>query len=224
MVATLQAKPAVPAASEEPLVTQAEIDEYGSEFMNIVERKVLETVRPIARKYESDIRTLEARLGGDARQQLITNMNKELPDWTQINNRPEFLEWLALPDPYTGVIRHEQLKRVFELNQFPQVLAFFKGFLSEAALDPAATPRDPSAPATPGAQPAEKVPLASLAAPGRAKSAASNAPAEKPVITTDDITKFYADVLRGKYRGREAEQRQYEQELNLAQRDGRVIG
>ena len=78
------------------------------------------------------------------------------------------------------------------------MLAFFNGFLAqEAALAPA-IPGVP-APAADG-----KIPLDTLAAPGRAKTAAANAPVEKPSFTTAQIAQFYADSSRGKYRGREA--------------------
>jgi len=96
------------------------------------------------------------------------------------------------------------------------VLAFFNGFLAqEAALAPAPTV-DP-APAADG-----KIPLSDLAAPGRAKTSAANAPVEKPTFTTAQIAQFYADSARGKYRGREAEYNRTEAQIFEAQREGRV--
>jgi hypothetical protein len=90
-----------------------------------------------------------------------------------------FHDWLKLPDSFTGAIRHKLLTAAYEQNQTPQVLAFFNGFLAqEAALAPV-TPGAP-APAADG-----KIPLDTLAAPGRAKTAAANAPVEKPTFTTD---------------------------------------
>jgi hypothetical protein len=100
------------------------------------------------------------------------------------------------------------------------VLNFFKGFVSELAAEdpdqniPTVVPPAP-APARPS--------LETLAAPGRARTSAQpNAPTEKQIITTADIDAFYDAVRRGMYRGREAEQAQLEQELFLAQREGRV--
>jgi hypothetical protein len=61
-----------------------------------------------------------------------------------------------------------------------------------------------------------------LAAPGRAKSAAAAAPAEKPFFTSAQITRFYADVNSGKYRGREADKAKLEAQIFDAQREGRI--
>jgi hypothetical protein len=64
--------------------------------------------------------------------------------------------------------------------------------------------------------------LANLASPGRAHSAGGS-PAEKPVYTTAEITKFYTDVASGKWRGREQHQAAIDADIILAQREGRII-
>jgi len=97
-------------------------------------------------------------------------------------------------------------------------LAFFRSFLSqEAALDPAVSAQ-PDTGATP-----DKIPLADLAAPGRAKTAAaSTTPVEKPFFTQAQIAQFYAASAAGKYRGREEEKNRIEQAIFAAQREGRI--
>ena len=74
----------------------------------------------------------------------------------------------------------------------------------------------------PAQPPAGKVPLEAFAAPGRAKTAAATAPAEKPIITRAQIATFYADKAAGKYRGKEAEADRLERMIFEAQRDGRI--
>lgn len=64
--------------------------------------------------------------------------------------------------------------------------------------------------------------LASLAAPGRAHSAGGQ-PAEKPVYTAAEITKFYTDVAAGRWRGREQQQSAIDQDIMMAQREGRIL-
>jgi len=70
------------------------------------------------------------------------------------------------------------------------------------------------------------VDLGTLAAPGRAKPASgdSQVPADKPFITRAQISKFYDDKRRGFYAGREAQAAQFEADLTVAQREGRVRG
>ena len=130
---------------------------------------------------------------------------------------PEFIEWLSLPDPYSGDIRHNMLKAAWERRDVPRVAAFFKGFLAEEAA------YRPASQETPAGRPAGKVSLESFAAPGRAKTAAAtSAPAEKPLITSAQISKFYADCDAGRYDGREEEKARFEKSIFEAQREGRI--
>ena len=64
--------------------------------------------------------------------------------------------------------------------------------------------------------------LADIAAPGRAHSAAGT-PAEKPVYSPQDITRFYTDVAAGRWRGREAQAQAIEADIMIAQREGRIL-
>jgi hypothetical protein len=110
------------------------------------------------------------------------------------------------------------LKAAYTQGNAHRVVAFFNGFLAEeAAVAPAK--------AEPGrrTEKVAKVPLETLAAPGRAKAAAAtSAPAEKPIITRAQITQFYADVAAGRYRGRDEERRKQEEAIFAAQSDGRI--
>jgi hypothetical protein len=114
------------------------------------------------------------------------------------------------------------------------VIAFFQAFLAEeAALHPPGgngqvrtVPRtvvgDTSILPPPAAPTAPTLDLATLASPGRAHSA-GGAPAEKPVYTTAEITRFYTDVASGKWRGREQQQAAIDADIILAQRENRII-
>jgi hypothetical protein len=211
----------------ERLITAEEENDYGAEFLSVVGKKAREELLPIVRGYEDKISRLEAQLKGvnghfaqSAKQKMLSDLDERISNWRDVNKQPEFLEWLELPDLYSGAIRHELLKAAYERNNAPQVAAFFNGFLAEeAAMRPAG-----SAEATNGApRRAPAVDPASLAAPGRAKSAASaSAPAEKPFFTGAEIAKFYADVASGKFRGNEAEKDRIEAQIFDATRNKRV--
>lgn len=225
-LASVQAQPQPQSSSEmkvERLITPEEEADYGPEFLAVVGKKAQEALMPTIKKYEDEIAGLRAQLKGvgsyvaqDAQTRMTDTLDRDVPSWRDQNVNPEFLQWLALPDPYSGDIRHNMLKAAWERHDGPRVAAFFKGFLAEeAAYRPAGSDQ-------PAAQ-AGKVSLESLAAPGRAKTAAaSNAPAEKPVITTAQISQFYADVASGRYNGRDEEKARFEKSIFEAQREGRV--
>lgn len=228
IIATMQASQ--PAASDkkeeaiERLITPEEENDYGPEFLKVVGKKAKEELLPVINKYEAKIAELEARLQGvngyvanDARQRMLDNLDEKVPNWREINKDENFLNWLQLPDLYSGAIRHELLKAAFERNDTPRVQAFFSGFLAEeAALAPAGGETGRS-------EPPAKMSLENLAAPGRAKSAAAtSAPAEKPIFTRAQIAKFYADATAGKFKGREAERDRLEAQIFSAEREGRI--
>lgn len=220
-----QSAPPVEIASDEPEVelTSEELYDYGDEFLSVVGKKARAEVRPLLKAYEQKIASLEARLAGvgdyvqqDSFSRMQSALDNSVPDWRKQNENPEFLAWLALPDPYSGDIRHNMLKAAWERRDAPRVAAFFKGFLAEEAATSPASP----APAPEAGKPS----LEKFAAPGRAKTAASDssAPAEKPIITTAQIAKFYADVAAGRYRGREEAKDKFDRAIFEAQREGRI--
>lgn len=220
---SVAAPPAPPPAELTPqsLLTPQEIADYGPEFIDLVGRKAREVAGAEVAQLKAQIEQLTrgvqasaAQSHQSARETLFATLDRELPEWRTQNTQPEFLDWLGLPDMFSGAIRGDLLKTAFEQNNAPRVLAFFKGFLTEEA---ATTPATPTPPVPPN-----KVPLETFAAPGRAKSAAAAAPAEKPIITRAQVTQFYLDAAAGKYRGREALKAQLEAEIFAATNEGRL--
>jgi hypothetical protein len=188
-----------------------------------------EQIASLKADYEMKFGRLEQQVKGvngfvhqNVRDSLETTMDRDVPNWRDINYQPEFLDWLKLPDPYSGGIRMNMLKAAYDQNDTARVRAFFKGFLAEEA---ATTPAgyQPDRNPQPAAGGTGKIPLESLAAPGRAKSAAANgAPTEKPVFTRAQITQFYLDKTNGRFRGRETEATRIEQQIFEAQNEGRI--
>lgn len=230
LIATLQAAPA-PAPTElnaKSLLTPEQVAEYGSEFLDVVGKKAVEQLNPEVAALRAEIAALkqnQTRLDttrtADNRIRMHAELNTTIPDWKTINDEPNFINWLALPDTYSGAIRHELLKAAYERCDTPRVIAFFKGFLAEEA---ATAPRESGPDLTiPAPAPVSKVPLETFAAPGRAKStAAREAPVEKPTFTHAQISSFYADSIAGKYRGNEAEKARIEAAIFEATREGRI--
>lgn len=227
LISTLQAQPQTVQSSElkaERLITPEEEADYGPDFLQVVGKKAKEELLPELRKAYDKIAGLEAQLNGvgnyvqqDAQGRMMEALDRDVSGWREQNVNPEFLQWLALPDPYSGDIRHNMLKVAWERHDAPRVAAFFKGFLAEEAAY-----RGPASSEAP-AKAAGKPSLETFAAPGRAKTAAaSNAPAEKPIITSAQISRFYADCAAGRYNGRDEEKLKFEKAIFEAQRDGRI--
>ncbi len=207
-------------------LTEDERNDYGDDFLKVVSKRVRQELAPIVKNYEAQISSLQSRVDGvtttvkeTSTAKMLNQMDQILPEWREINTDLAFSDWLALPDAYSGAIRHDMLKAAYAQGNASRVLAFFNGFLAEeAAVAPVRAEPDPSTTTV------AKVPLRDLAAPGRAKTAASatQAPAEKPIFTRAQITAFYADCANGAYRGREVEKDKLEGQIFAAQREGRI--
>jgi len=228
LMATMQ-RPAETPSELRPqsLLTAEERTEYGDEFLGVVARRAKEELSPEVAALRAKLTNLEKQLATTAEQnttrarfELEATLDTRVPHWRDINVLPEFHSWLALPDMYSGAIRHDLLRQAYAQNNSPRVISFFKGFLDQEA---ASVPQGFGLHSADGLQTNGKVSLEQFAAPGRAKtSAASTAPAEKPIITRAQISQFYAQSASGHYRGREAEKAQLEAMIFDAEREGRI--
>ena len=212
------------------LVTPEEEEEYGSGFLDVVARKAREEIAAEMFKVQRRLNDIDKSVGSvatataqTARQKMQGELDAALPQWRDINYDDRFVSWLALPDPFSGSIRHDLLKAAYAGNMTQRVLNFFKAFVAEEAAGSPPASGNGTQPAPNGGTPPAKVTLESLAAPGRASPAAAPVPAEKPIITTKQITQFYADVAAGKYRGREAEKLENDAAIILAANEGRIV-
>lgn len=214
-------------------ITKKDVEDFGEDFLSAARRAAraelsseLDTTRQQLDSAVKRIEQLTGQVEGtartvvlDARQRMQGDLTQAVPNWKDINHDPKFLDWLSLTDTYSNAVRHQLLKAAYDANDTSRVLAFFQGFLAEEA---AKVPQSEAA-LTPPADPASgKVPLETFAAPGRAKSAAPQGPAEKPIFTPRQVSQFYTDVAAGKYRGRDEEKDRQEQAIVLAGREGRI--
>jgi len=219
----------------ETLLTPQEIEDYGQEFVDVSRRIAREVAAPL----EAEIRNLRAGLGSvqqETGNSFMTRMDQSLgqlvgPQWQQLNRDERFVAWTKLPDVFSGAIRGSLMQEAWNAGDARRVAAFFQAYLAEeAAVDPQRAngqARPPQfnrtvSPVTPPTEQAPQLALEDLAAPGRAHSAGSN-PAEKPVYTSADLTRFWTDVAHGKWRGREQQQAAVEADIMQAQKEGRII-
>ena len=174
LIASMQ-RPAETPAELRPqsLLTPEEVSEYGQEFLGVVARRAKEELNPEVNALRQKLTSLEKQLATTAEQnttrerfQMEALLDQRLPQWRDINYMEEFKQWLALPDTYSGAIRHELLKTAYAQNNTPRVLAFFKGFLDQEA---AFVPRGGEPHQVAELQNGGKVPLESFARTGQSQ-------------------------------------------------------
>lgn len=219
------ARPAPEQQKIEPKVelTPEELEEYGPEFADLLNRVAKQSVSA----YEDKIAKLEERLAQvdttiatNTQRSMIARLDQQMPDWRQINIDPEFIAWVEERDVFSGQVRKDMLNSAYRSNDADRVLAFFKGFQKEKAAIAPQPKEDPLVPDTSGK---ERVTLESLAAPAKAKPAAVKQTAAQPeTVTRAQIAEFYSLHRKGKLTPD-----QYatgEKRIAKALAEGRVIG
>jgi hypothetical protein len=220
------------------LISDTERQEYGTEVLDIMGRRTMEIVGPEIARLTNAVQQLmqenaqlKQTVGGvrtvvtqDATGRFYDTLDRELPDWEVTNHDKEFVGWLENVDPFSGRVRKDLLAEAHRNNEASRVLNIIKGYRQErAAVNPAGN-LQPAMGNGNGADrsPSPQFELQSLAAPGRAKSGQPVTPPDQPFYTRNDITRFYADVTRGVYTGRDADKAALEAQLFQAAREGRI--
>ena len=145
-------------------------------------------------------------------------VNRDLPDWQETRNDPDFAVWLGEVDPYTGITRGELTQDAIQKNDAYRVINIYKGFRAskEANIQyQSASPNDH--------KPVN--PAAALAAPpsgSRSAPALTTQNKETP-ITSAYIQQFYNDAAKGKYRSNDKEFNIIEKRINKAVAEGKVL-
>jgi len=215
-------------------LSQEEIDAFGPELVDIIRRAARAEAEVLVRQGLGTVAQRVDQMGADADAQklqgMIDFMIDHVPNFVQLNNDPTLLAWLALPDPVSGANRQQLLSQAWERREPSRVLAIFNSYLAsgDASQRPQGGQPPPVVPAVVPTTPApsQRIPLVTLAAPGRAATAAPTVggPVEqKSTWTKAQIAQFYAQANRGYYRGKQAEKDAIEADLFSAQLEGRVI-
>lgn len=215
--------------------TPAEIvEEYGEDFARVMRRLARLEVSPEVQAEINTLRQQMAQLQGGqqqtqgemARSHLEAGLSSD-PEigahWRQLNNDQDFIAWLGDIDPFAGVPRMELLHDAARRTDIGRTAQFFRAYLREHTA-PQAYAGAAQTPALSNGQDAGRPSLESLAAPGRARSRPQQGGAsEKRIWSPADIESFNRDVIRGRYKGREAEQLRIEADIVSAGLENRYV-
>jgi hypothetical protein len=177
-------------------LTNEDVQNFGSEMIDFATRAAHHAVGPELQRLHEENQELQDQLNSTAKMAIDQVLDREVPNWRQINADERFHSWLLMPEPYSGIIRDRLLKDAAAAANAQRVASFFKGFLREqgAAGQSSASP-----------------------APQRSRRAASG----KPLYTRDQITQMWARRRKGEIN--DADWARWEHELIAAGREGRVI-
>jgi hypothetical protein len=117
-------------------------------------------------------------------------------------------------DPFTGVTRQTILEDAQKNLDVRRISKFFTAWLEMNGQANAAQDTQRKSPASE---------LEKQVTPGRSRSASAPSGTNAKSYSPTDIQKFFEDVRKGKYKGKEAERDRLERDIFAAQKDGRII-
>jgi hypothetical protein len=102
--------PAAPAAAAAPqqrprAVTDADVQTYGAELIDFVQRAAKDAVAPEVEQVRSQVRQTQQRVTQTSQQAMYASLDEGLPEWRSVNINPRFKVWCGLRDVYSGAVR-----------------------------------------------------------------------------------------------------------------------
>jgi hypothetical protein len=211
------------------LVTEQDISDYGDsiDVMRRVSKEEVSSLLGRISAIEEALRGVQSnvvpQVNAVAQRQLATaeqlfwrGLGDAVPNWREINENADFQTWLLQTDPLTGITRQTYLEDAQRNYDVERVSNFFRTWLQNNSGQAVAQPS-----VSPNAS--VRTELERQVAPGRSKSS-GQAPTQNQarIWTRPDISKFYDDVRRGNYVGREQERDRIERDIFVAQTEGRI--
>ena len=187
-------------------LTWQEEQNYGPEFVEIMRKVAAETAQPLNQEIQN-LRQAMSYVQQETGSSFLERMNRELTalvgDWQALNRHGPFIAWSQLPDVFSGELRKTLMQRAWDSGDPHRVAEFFRAW--------AALP-DSRPPPAGGASYSPYLP--------------SGTPQRREAnhYTPDQISRFYRDVVAGRWKNREAERAALDRDIQIAGREGKVIG
>ena len=213
------------AIAAEVEIRQEEREEFGDDLLDLVGRRAMQVTLPELRRIEARIEEIARGLVGvnssvqvSEHEKFLQALDNAHKGWRKLNTDEGFLAWLEMPDGLSGVARKHLLEDAVGQRSVDRSLRFFTSYEAEHGIAP--SPRRPAQQASA----AQDTALEAMAAPGQGRPVTAPAPTTTAdVWTRSDISRFYADVRKGAFKGREAERDRIEQAIIQAAAQNRVV-
>ena len=210
-------------APETKYVSEQDVEEYG-DSIDVMRRVSREELVPVAQRLaqiEAALNNIQSSVvpqvnsvmqhqQASSEQMFWSQLSSAVPNWRDVNSDPDFQAWLLQIDSMTGITRQTYLEDAQRALDPHRVAAFFRTWLDSNQAPVAQTT---------GSANSE---LEKQVSPGRSKNTGGKQSNQAKVYTPDDIRKFFSDVQKGKYKGREKERDKIERDIFAAQRENRI--
>jgi hypothetical protein len=204
-------------------LTDEEREEYG-ESIDVMRKVTQEVVTPYQQEIERlnqmlaqmqgsvvpRVEQLSQQQAHSAEQQFWSSLANEVPNWKEINDSQDFQTWLLETDPLSGMARQAYLEDAQRRLDSHRVAGFFQAWQNASG--------HTAQPTRSAASELEK-----QVTPGRTRSSPAPRGDQQKTYKTSDVAKFYDNVRKGAFKGREEERGRLERDIFAAQAEGRIV-
>src|SRR5262245_64549504 len=113
-------------------LTQEDLNNFGGELIDVVQRGARQAMAPVVDRLEQENEQLRNHVAQQIQRDLHSQVEREVPNWQQVNSDPRWLAWLNSPDSYSGHLRQHLLNDAVAKGDAGRVISIFRGFLKEA--------------------------------------------------------------------------------------------
>ena len=198
------------------LVTSAEVEEYGEEFLDVVKRTAKEEMSSTMTHLNNENQHLRGRIQSlddesqtNKEEAFYEYLDANVDNWRDINQDASFVEWLDAADEFSGSTRKDLIGNAYSQLNAQRVASFFSAYGKGT----------PVANTTEEAQPT----LKDFVAPSNTAQAPTPTEGQLVVYSESEIKKFYDDSRKGLYANRKEEYAKVEADINRAIKEGRVL-
>lgn len=180
----------------------------GEDLVDFTGRAARGEAEAATKPLESKITSIEQELNTIKHSSFMTAMDSiAMKDWRTINTSKEFIDWLDQKDPMSGRKRFDILQDACAVFDAPRASSFFEQFAKETG--------------RPTAKPSDGLQGKAKPAPNAGGAGAPPPAGPTKVWTEAEVTKFYTDAARGKYRTNPEVKSRIEAEITRAIKEGR---
>lgn len=190
--------------------TPEALDKYGADTFEAVikaakqvaESKIPDLDAEIDRRlkpHQEELEREKAQIRERQKEIFWSTLEERVPEWSQINEDPRFLEWLSQEDDFSGVQRQDLLSDAQSKLDTNRVVKMFKTFQQSL----------------PAPQPAPRPSVVPESIPANPSTTAS-----APVVTASDVREFYKNKALGRYKNNPQAVIEFENKLKAAMTAG----
>lgn len=207
--------PKVEPAPAQERITKADREAFGDDLVDMVQRAAAEIAEKSTQSLEAQLAAAQAQLSKyegtvenvqDVQARSVANqfyrdLSTSVADWKAVNKEQGWLEWLGNTDPMSGIVRQQMLEDASAKSDVNRVAAMFNAYKATKPQAPAQVQR-------PNAE------LQRQISPGSKASSPPQPQQEQTVWSPENIEVFYKALARGDYKGKEAEAKRIEADID----------